>query len=256
MMSTVTDLNAVSELQAWYDTDLGQQFLAQERQMIERALLSVQGSRLLQVTLDGRQWLCDTARAQHAVLVAPRVELGMEERTLIATPEELPVQSAVIDILVLHHAHEFSSDPHQVIREAARILRPGGHLIMLGFNPTSWLGLHSQFKRKQGAPWCAQFISQHRLGDWFKLLQLSSLGGDSKEFNYPLESNQWRQRIRPVANVIKALPVKSGNLFTLTARKDVAGLTPLQPQWNRRLLGKLQVIESKATSAGVRRNKS
>ena len=249
-------LEAVAQLKAWYDTDLGQHTREHEQRMIERALLNVQGERLLQVTLDGRSWFCDSARVHHGVLVAPKIELGMKQRSLIATPEELPVQSAVIDVLVLHHVHEYSVDPHQVLREAARVLRPGGHMILLGFNPWSMFGVHSRLLRQDSAPWNGHFLSPHRLGDWFKLLQLSSLTLTSSDYHYPLENRVWRRRLSKVSALVKLLPFKTGNLFLMTARKDVAGMTPLQPEWNRRLLRKLQVIESKATRAGARRNQS
>ena len=47
--------------------------------------------------------------------------------------EELPLEHNSCDVVVLHHALDFAQSPHQVLREAARILRPGGHLILLGF---------------------------------------------------------------------------------------------------------------------------
>ncbi len=256
VFDSIESKDPASALQAWYDTELGQSILVTERRMIERALLNVQGNRLLQVTLDGRQWFCDSARARHGVMVAPKLELGMEENSLIATPEELPVQSAVIDILVLHHALEFSEDPHQVLREAARVLRPGGHLILLGFNPVSLFGLHSKFKRAVAAPWSGRLLGASRLTDWFKLLQLTSMNIHSDSYIYPIENSRWRGRFNFLKTLIKPIPLSTGNLILMTARKDVAGMTPLRPVWNRRLLEPLRVIESKATSTGVRRNRS
>lgn len=248
--------NQISQLKHWYDTPLGQQTLQLERSMIERALADLQGNRLLQVSLDGRRWFCAHARAKHGVLLAPQVELGMESNTLIATPEELPVQSAVIDILVLHHALEFSEDPHQVLREAARVLRPGGTLIMLSFNPHSLIGLHSLIRRKESAPFSSQGLAVGRLHDWFRLLQLSALKTRSQGYEYPIESERWRRRLRWLGPLVRLLPGHSGNLLLMTARKDVAGMTSLRPEWNRRLLGGLQVIESKAGTSGIRRNQT
>ncbi len=248
--------NQISQLKHWYDTTLGQQTLELERQLIDRALAEVQGNRLLQVSLDGRRWFCEHARAKHGVLLAPQIELGMESNTLIATPEELPVQSAVIDILVLHHAVEFSNDPHQVLREAARVLRPGGTLIMLTFNPHSLIGLHSLLSGGDRAPFSGQKLASGRLHDWFRLLQLSSLKTRSKGYDYPFENARWRRRMRWLGSLVRLLPGHSGNLLLMTARKDVAGMTPLRPEWNRRLLGGLQVIESKAGTSGIRRNQT
>lgn len=248
--------NLISQLKHWYDTPLGQKILDQERQLINDALVEVQGNRLLQVSLDGRRWFCEHARAKHGVLLAPQIELGMEPNTLVASAEELPVQSAVIDILVLHHAFEFSEDPHQVIREAARVLRPGGTLILLAFNPFSLLGLHSLFRGRDVAPFSARMLATGRLHDWFRLLQLVPLVSRSAGYDYPLENKPWRRRLKWLGAIVRMFPGQSGNLVLMMARKDVAGMTPLRPEWNRRLLGGLQVIESKAGRSGIRRNQS
>lgn len=246
----------ISELQAWYDTPLGQEIRSQEQRLIDEALTHVQGNHLVQITLDGRRWFCDEARAQHGVLVAPRLELGMEANSLLAAHEALPIQSAVIDILILHHALEFSSEPHQVLREAARVLRPGGHLILIGFNPHSFFGIHKRLKRADTAPWNSALLSPGRLTDWFHLLQLSPMVTHSRGFEYPFENRKWRKRLRPLSFLAKNSPIPFGNLFSMTARKDVGGMTPILPEWNRRLLGGLQVIESKARRSGIRRNQT
>jgi len=252
----IQNRNLISQLKHWYDSPLGQQMLDQERELIDRALSEVQGNRLLQVSLDGRRWFCEHARAKHGVLLAPQVELGMESNTLVARPEDLPVQSAVIDILVMHHAFEFSADPHQVLREAARVLRPGGTLILLAFNPVSLMGMHSLLRGREQAPFSARMLGSGRLADWFRLLQLSPLKTRSRGYDYPLENPRWRRRLRWLGALLRMLPGQNGNLILLTARKDVAGMTPLRPEWNRRLLGGLQVIESKAGTSGIRRNQT
>lgn len=248
--------NSVTELQAWYDTPLGKEMLGEEQRLIDRALAQVQGNHLLQITLDGRRWFCDQARAQHGVLLSPRIELGMEMNSVLAEHESLPFQSAVVDIVLLHHALEFSPEPHQVLREAARVLRPGGHLIMLSFNPNSLFGLHQQLKRENSAPWNSALLRSGRLTDWFRLLQLSPLSTESRGYAYPLENEKWRGRLRPLGVLMRNLPMPSGNLVLMMARKDVGGMTPILPEWNRRLLGGLQVIESKARRSGIRRNQT
>lgn len=256
MSTEETMSDRINALQTWYDSPLGREMLASEQRLIDRALSQVQGNRLLQVTLDGRRWFCDHARAQHGVLLSPRIELGMEQNSVLADHEALPIQSAVIDILVLHHALEFSPEPHQVLREAARVLRPGGHLILLNFNPRSLFGLHKLFKRSADAPWSADLISTGRLTDWFRLLQLTPTFSDSRGYEYPLENEKWRRRLSPLGAMTRNLPMPSGNLMLMTARKDVGGMTPILPEWNRRLLGGLQVIESKARRSGIRRNQT
>lgn len=255
-MKIVETQDTITALKAWYDTPLGTEILNAEQRLVEQALARVQGNRLLQVTLDGRRWFCEHARATHGVLLAPQLELGMDQHSIIATHEELPVQSAVIDILVMHHVLEFSEDPHQVLREAARILRPGGHLLLVVFNPASFWGVHSRLRRRDQAPWSGRLISQSRLQDWFRLLQLSPLLTESRGYCYPLENDRWRNRLRWLRGIPRHLPLAAGNVMLMMARKDVGGMTAIRPEWNKRLLGGLQVIESKARRTGIRRNQS
>ena len=52
---------------------------------------------------------------------------------------------------------------------------PEGNLIISGFNPFSLWGLHRVLGRKQGHPWCGQFIALMRLKDWLALLGFEAL---------------------------------------------------------------------------------
>ncbi len=47
----------------------------------------------------------------------------------------IPVESATADLVILHQVLHFIDAPEQVIAEAARILRPGGRLLIVDFAP-------------------------------------------------------------------------------------------------------------------------
>ena len=47
---------------------------------------------------------------------------------------DLPFEAQSVDLLVMPHTLEFTSDPHRLLREAERVLMPEGQLIILGFN--------------------------------------------------------------------------------------------------------------------------
>ncbi|HMO76241.1 MAG TPA: metalloregulator ArsR/SmtB family transcription factor [Sphingopyxis sp.] len=47
----------------------------------------------------------------------------------------LPLESASIDSIVIHQALHFAHEPDRVIAEAARVLRGGGHLLIVDFAP-------------------------------------------------------------------------------------------------------------------------
>lgn len=60
-------------------------------------------------------------------------------------PESLALADQSVDWLLMAHAHEYASQPLQVLAEAARVLKPEGRLVLSGFNPQSLWGLGRWF---------------------------------------------------------------------------------------------------------------
>lgn len=88
----------------------------------------------------------------------------------------LPFGSQSVDLVVLPHVLEFADEPHEILREVDRVLRPEGRLVVTGFNPVSLWGLRQSFGSLIGREWLpepAQMITIARLRDWLKLLGLS-----------------------------------------------------------------------------------
>ncbi len=80
-----------------------------------------------------------------------------------------PFQDDSLDYIVLPHVLEFSLDPHAVLREAARCLRPGGSMTLTAFNPNSILGFqagHTELGHR------SNWLTRSRLIDWLQLLNL------------------------------------------------------------------------------------
>jgi ubiquinone/menaquinone biosynthesis C-methylase UbiE len=58
---------------------------------------------------------------------------------------DLPLADGVADAVVMHQVMHFLGDPPQAIREAARVLRPGGRLLIVDFAPHELEYLRDQF---------------------------------------------------------------------------------------------------------------
>ncbi len=68
-----------------------------------------------------------------------------------------------IDVVLLHHLLDYVDSPQDVLREAARVVLPMGHLVIVGFHPVSSWGLWRQVARFRGrAPWTGRFIRAGR----------------------------------------------------------------------------------------------
>jgi SAM-dependent methyltransferase len=80
-----------------------------------------------------------------------------------------PIDNNTLDYIVLPHVLEFSLDPHAILREAERCLRPGGYIAITAFNPHSLLGIqagHIELGYRQ------HWLTRRRLLDWMQLLNL------------------------------------------------------------------------------------
>ena len=65
---------------------------------------------------------------------------------------DLPFESQSVDLIVMPHTLEFTSDPHRLLREAERVLMPEGQLVITGFNSLSLRGMRQSFGRMANRP--------------------------------------------------------------------------------------------------------
>lgn len=89
---------------------------------------------------------------------------------------KLPIQTESIDLVIVPHLFEFDAHRFKTMREIHRVLKPGGELVILNFNPLS-LYVRFQFlwNIKFGDSWRAHFMSRARVNDWLKLLNFELL---------------------------------------------------------------------------------
>lgn len=131
---------------------------------------------------------------------------------------ELPLQGRSVDVLVLCHNLEYSKDPHQLMREAERVLVEGGHLVLTGFNPLSLMHLTAFWKRSP--PFDGHFYHPLRVKDWLALLGFEMLADDRLLFG-PLSSKtpHWLEALG------ENYAPFFGGVYMLVARKRAIPMT-------------------------------
>jgi len=218
--------------QTWYQTGLGHSLLQSELAAIASELDSVVGYYLVtQSPL--KNMSLDNHRVRNSLLIAPSLELGASDRTIVAKASELPFESDGIEVHVFHHTLDVSATPHDDLREATRTLLPSGKMIIIGFNPWSLWGFFRLFSNSSKAPWCGRFISHQRIEDWLKVAGLTL---DSKRFIYyepPVQNTRWRLRFAWLERILKPLKLPCSGVYMMTATKQVKRYTPLKPRWTR-----------------------
>ena len=152
----------------WLESAAGLGLLQEESQQVRAALESVFGDYLVQLGLWGNQVsFLQYARTRRKILLSSRSE---DSPDALVSTDRLAVASDSIDAVLLPHVLETAPDPIAVLREVDRIMRPEGHIIILGFNPVSWWGLRHRLSRSGFPQGINRYIPERRLSDWLRLL--------------------------------------------------------------------------------------
>ena len=217
--------------QEWLQTPLGEALLQREVRVVEEALDGIFGEQCLQLGMwgDSRTFVRFT-RTQQCAVIAETAEGGP---SAVGELHKLPVESDSIDAILLPHTLDFSDRPHEILREVDRVLRADGHIVILGFKPAGLWGLRRLIPGAGMPPGADHLISDRRMRDWLKLLDMRVLGSLRYFFRWPLPrrrvstSQKWEQRGQTLWPELAAC-------YMLTAQKRVSTMTPIRPVWWRK----------------------
>lgn len=165
----------------------------------------------------------ERAGLNHIKLSEPGHTLDHERCTaeLRCELQELPFQSRSLDAVVLQHALEEADDPRVMLREVARVLAPGGRLVISAFNPWSALGLRRVYAAAIPDPLAGRrMISPIRLFDWLKLLGMEldaapAYAGYGVSFNPAEGAPQLLPGRLPFCGLVTISAVKQAHSFRL-----------------------------------------
>lgn len=247
-----TQESAIVSLSAWLNTDPGQYARNWEQTRFDSMVDNVFGYRALQIGLPELD-LLRANRMPFKAFVGP--ELPAAEQTydwagiVRAEPEFLPFDRESMDLVVLPHILETSSNPHQVLREVDRILMPEGRVVISGFNPWSLWGLRQRtpFLKPWLPPEVNQQVSLSRLKDWFKLLSFEIEFGHFGCYVPSFRTKKWLDRTAFFESAGDRWWPACGGIYVVSAVKRLHGMTLLKPNWKKNRA----VKQSARRAAGV-----
>lgn len=176
----------------------------------------------------------------------------------------LPFTSNSLDLLVLPHTLEFSTDPHATLREVERVLVPEGRVLVFGLNPTGWWALR-QWRAHLWARWGTsqlflpqegEFIGARRLQDWLHLLSFAMEHCEFGCFVPPVRSKQWLQHWQWLDRVGPRFWPVLGSAYCMVAVKRVRGIHLLGPVWKQQRQSTRQAIPVARHAPQVRVDRS
>ena len=226
--------SSLDRLVTWFDSSQGQRLLAEQTPFVGECARRFHGDTLL--------WAgCHTALARTVRGCMIRHHFLLDGRTVPAVLDsqeisqfrgelhELPLPNRSLDAVVLHHVLETAPDPRSAIREVARVLAPGGRLLIVTFNPWSLWGLRGVYARVFRDSFSGlRFVSSRRLQDWLAVLGFE-LQDQVKYLAYELpfmtgnkDARLWRGLRSMVAE--RRLPL--GGVYIISAVKQAAAIRP------------------------------
>ena len=228
--------NTFTAVRKWLESPFGEALLLQEARIVEEAFDGIFGEQCVQLGLWGEaNTFLRFARTQGSMCVADRPNIdAANEPAVIGHLHRLPIASDSVDVVLLPHTLDYSGDrSHAVLREADRVLRPHGHLVVLGFKPGGLWGLRRLIPGAGLPPGTDHLISDRQMSDWVQLLDMRVLGLSRYFFRWPLPGNKspslqtWENRGRRFWPELAAC-------YMLVAQKRVFTLTPMKKPWRLR----------------------
>ncbi len=247
----------IIELAHWADSAAGQYIMAWEKRQIDRMVANVFGYHAVQIGLPEQDFL-QASRIRHKQRSSSMFRHAQEHlATLVALPEYLPFENQSVDLLVLPHGLECSVNPHQVLREAERILMPEGRVVISGFNPWSLWGLRERMPGLDPLlPVPAHLqVSLVRLKDWFKLLSFELDRGRFGCYAPACTTTRWLERWSFMEAAGDRWWPVCGAVYVVSAIKRVAGMRLVGRAWRPARAYPAAVVGRQALRRRYRSNK-
>jgi len=219
----------------WFDEIPGKLLLEQEKQCLAKILPGLFGYYLVQIGYFGcLPDVVANARIRNYIVVTEEAEGDGDTALIKGEISRLPIATDSVDAVLMPHSLDFSLDPHQVLREAERVLIPEGRVVIVGFNPASLWGMwHLSRRRSRVFPWDTQFLPLRRLLDWLSLLGFDVERVHQLMYRPPLRTERLMRRLAFLERAGGHWWPLKGGVYVVEAVKRVSTLTPVDPLWKR-----------------------
>ncbi|QCF26185.1 class I SAM-dependent methyltransferase [Hydrocarboniclastica marina] len=222
------------QLDGWFGAPLGTALIESERRAVAKITSDLFGFRQLEVGISPSFKVGSVGNFGHRFSSVGTWSNELGDGEVVCAPEELALPNDCIDLVILHHTLDFTSHPHQALREASRVLRGGGHMLIIGFNPVSLWGWRRLVAKRPTGPWRGRFLSRGRIEDWLEVLDFVV---EEKQFGFyrpPLHSPRLINRLAALDRFCDRHSVPGGAFYLMVAEKRVGARIRQRPAWIRK----------------------
>ncbi len=214
------------DLGVWLTSVFGESVYFAESLVCSRDVCKTPGYRAAQLSISSAHSLLGALPHKHKFILASAAD---KNAACICDYHALPLPGNALDAILLHHVLDFSPEPHQLLKEAARSVSDGGYLIIVGFDPFSFFGaakwLAGLVTRQQ--VWRHNSLRRARLIDWLQLLGFQTVAMErgqaqtidkASQLSVAGASMEWLRR-----------RISAGAFYVVVARKQAIPTNPIRP---------------------------
>jgi SAM-dependent methyltransferase len=213
-------------LQNWNGKTFGNYLLDSEKTLLAQNCAHLAGYRMMHLGLISDNCALEPFNQLHQFYIRPcGDDLAFDCSAVVAANEDLPLPSDVVDVAIVQHALEYSKSPQSVLAETARVLAPGGHMILCVFNPLGPMGLLKWPMRLATGRVEYNFFNlrKARVYDWLSLLNCEVIGVQNGAYNLPLGGASCFRHNTAWQKINEKIGSPWGNFYMIHAVKRVTG---------------------------------
>lgn len=220
---------------------LGKALLAEESRALAPLLLPLYGKNALLIGVPEQGLLLNSSKAACQFMLGPLVNHQISLNYIEAELQELPIHSGSADIVIVPHTFEYLDNPQHLISEACRIVKPEGHIFILGFNPFSFWGLRK-----------GHWVSASQIKSWLALSDFELEQHKMLLFRPPFNNIKIFHHLKFLEWLGKRCYKPWGGVYLLQAKAKVIPLSPIKMHWKQELTG--VIISPNMLPGGTTRN--
>ncbi len=226
---------ALQQWDIWLTEFLGSCVLDAEKTILLKNLSTYFGKQGLLIGVPHQNELLKASVTAHQMVLTPLISKTRAIKTIESEFEELPIAPGSIDLVLLPHTLEYTHNPRNLLIEACRIVKPEGHLIILGFNPWSLWGLKRLMTHAKKTPWSSRFINASTIKKWLNLADFELEKHETLLFRPPLKSHGLFHKLKFLVCLGKICYWGWGGVYLLIVKAKVTPLTPIRLRWQQSL---------------------
>lgn len=223
----------------YFSTLLGQRMVMHEFNWLKQQLRTCVGTHALLISTD--PYGSFEPLFSDFYMLTKATKQQHEHSSFCCRFDAIPLPNKSMDVAVVHHAFGGSARSIDILREAERVLVPGGRLFVISENPISLMGLLRLVSRSDNTQYTnAPMVPIWRMQEWLAALDIQVQSRQTVFHELPFNRHWVLRKTARLASWCAARRFPFGGVYCLAAIKSARPVNPLRLRktlWQPRVAG-------------------